>query len=168
MMGSLMFAMQQVAPPIESVFPFTVGGWVGMLTGIAALSILIYDRLRGSGKLDADLHNTVNDLERKASRSEHESSDTALQLATLERKLSEVGYELRGVDGQNGVKGLNRTHGVEIATIKKRLADMDVIAALFKAERSVYGGEEKRHFTRRSLDAKLAELAQPADDDDGN
>ncbi len=166
-----MFAIQQVAPPLESVFPTSVGGWVAMIVGIAAVVMLAYDRLRGSGRLDADMSNHVSDLARKIELVERECAVAEGALTQFDRKLSEVLYELRGVDGKNGVKGVNRSHALELASIQKRLGAMDVIAALVKA--GTYAGEDRRvQPPRRSLDSKLMEIVIPSvagdEDDDGN
>ncbi len=155
-----MFVMQQVAPSIDSVFPKSVGGWVAMIGGLVAVVLLLYDRLRGSGKLDADMNSRVNDLTRKIDKTDHEVCGIEGTVRSLDQKVSEVTYEVRGIDGQNGVKGVARSNATEIAHIKKRLSAMDVVAAIFKAERD----EDRR--PRRSLTAKLRNIVTHDEKDD--
>ncbi len=171
MLLELMLQLREAVPPIETGTPTSIGAWIGMISGGTALVILAYDRLRGSGKREADLNNKVNELQksfadlgRKVDILERELTVIEVNLSTIDRKLSEVLFELRGVDGQNGVKGAGRIHGLEIASIKKRLAAMDVLAALFKAERETYSGVERRHVTRRDFDVKLLEAVQTDDE----
>ena len=159
-MISVVFAMQQVAPSIDSAFPKSVGGWVGMIGGVIAVFFLLYDRLRGSGKLDADLSNRVAEMSRKQDRADHNTCGIEGTVKVLDQKVSEVVYEVRGIDGLNGVKGTARDNTAEIAAIKKRLSAMDVVAAIFKAERD----DDRR--PRRSLTAKLRNIVKPDDDDD--
>ncbi len=167
-MTSFLFAMQQVAPPADSILK-VIGISVAIMTGVVGLLLLLYDRLRGSGKLDADMHNSVRELTQKVAVLERDFGMIELQLSQLDKKLSEVLYELKGTDGLNGIKGLSRAHAAEIAAIKKRLHSMDVVAALLKAQQEAsYSGVEKRHSMRRDIDVKLMDLVRPDDDDDGN
>jgi len=162
-MGAFMFVMQQ-APSIDSVFPKSVGGWVAMIAGLIAVFFLVYDRLRGSGKLDADLSNRVAEMSRKQDRTDHNVCGIEGNVKVLDQKVSEVSYEVRGIDGQNGVKGTAKNNAAEIVAIKKRLSAMDVLAALFNADRE---DDRRSSPTRRSLTDKLKNIvARPDDDDD--
>lgn len=140
-----------------------MGASVGIMAGVVGLILLAYDRLRGSGKHDADMHGKVNGLLLRADSLDRDHGVVEVQLALLDKRVGEVLYELKGIDGQNGIKGNTRALAEEIRVMKLRLAGYDVVTALFKAERDQYAGPEKRHFTRRALDAKLAELGNTED-----
>ena len=154
----------QAVPKIETGTPTSIGAWIGMLSGGTALILLAYDRFRGSGKREADLTNKVADLCRQVETLERELTTIEVNLGMVDRKLSEVLYELRGVDGLNGIKGANRNQATEIAAIQKRLAAMDVVAALLKAERDNWKGDERRVSSRRTIDSKLLDLATGKDE----
>ncbi len=141
-----------------------IEAWVGILTGIAALAFLLYDRVHGAGKAIAKVDAKIETLCEKMNDFENTQVVMDGSLRTLSANITTLTHDFKGVDGTNGTKGAVRELRGDMAIVKKRLHSIDVFTALIKAEREAYAGTERRHNVRRELDAKLLDLAAPGED----
>ncbi len=142
-----------------------IEAWVGILTGIAALAFLLYDRVHGAGKAIAKVDAKIEVLCDKMDDFEGTQVTMDGHLRTLSVNITSLTHDFKGVDGTNGVKGAVRELRGDMVSIKKRLVAIDVFTALIKAEREAFSGKERRHNVRRELDVKLLDLAIPDEED---
>lgn len=135
---------------VESLWPTSVGGWVGLIAGSSALVLLIVDRLtaRGknlaviAGKLDT-LCGQVDDFEGK------------LQAVDgLVESVRELTQEWRGTPGSpNGYRAIIRDNQRRLDAIEKRNTGIDAI----RDEDERRGGGKHRRYSDRELNNLLPE-----------
>ncbi len=164
MMSELLFALQQVVPPITTGLPTSIGAYVGMFTGTAAFLFILYDRIFGAGRVFAKMDSKIETLCDKMDDFEGTQAAMDGNLRTLSANITTLTHDFKGVDGTNGTKGAVRDLRSDMATVKKRLHSIDVFTALIKAEREAFAGTERRVNVRREIDAKLLDLAVPDED----
>jgi len=140
----LLLLVPEVVPHVESFWPTSVVGWLGGVTGLVSLSILVHDRLTGRGKNLQSIADDLEDLDERVTDIENTDKIIDQTLQSIWGLLREIDYELRGVDKANGIKAAVRGLRTEIEKIHERNRQMDLLAARFKEMIRHYGGPERR------------------------
>lgn len=132
-------------PTPESVWPASIGGWVGLVAGSLALTLLIVDRLtaRGKnlaaigGKIDT-LCGQVDDMEGKLGA-----------VDGLAESVRELAQEWRGTPGSdNGYRSIIRENQRRLAAIEKRNYEIDAIKRARDEDDRRSGGQHRRQMDR--------------------
>lgn len=116
-------------------------GWGGFLFSLIACGVLVWDRLLGKGRAAAGLNGKIDNLCEKI-----EDMEGRLEVVDgLSRSVTELLFEWRGVDGNNGYKSIIRDNRNRIEKIEKR---NDAIDAVRKEDERRSGGLHRREIDR--------------------
>jgi hypothetical protein len=143
---------REVIAPVESVFPTSIGGWVGLVAGTTALALLIVDRLTARGKNLATIDRKIDGLCDQVEDIENTQKVMDGHLDTLSQEVRDLRYEWQGRDGNNGGRQRIREHETRIRAIEDRNIKIDAVTA---RERESYGGPERRRDLRREIDREI-------------
>lgn len=133
------------APAIETIWPTSAGGWVGLVAGSTALGLLIVDRLTARGKNLATISSKLDEL--------------CGQVADFEGKLEvvdglaesvrELTQEWRGTPGNpNGYRAIIQENQRRLAAIEKRNYEIDAIKKARDEDDRRSGGQHRRLMDR--------------------
>lgn len=148
----LNFLFAQVVAPIESGTATNVMGWGGFVFGLVACGILLWDRVAGKGRSLAGIENSIRGISEDCGELKSAQRIMDGLLLSLTGDVRELKFEIKGVDGQNGMKALLRQHSSEIESIHVRNRKADILAAIYERELKNYGGPERREAVRRARD----------------
>lgn len=148
----LNFLFAQVVAPIESGTATSIMGWGGFVLGLGAFAILLWDRVKGKGRSLAGIENSIKGISEDCSELKSAQKIMDGLLLSLTGDVRELKFEIKGVDGQNGMKALLREHSSEIEAIHVRNRKADILAAIYERELKNYQGPERRESIRRARD----------------
>lgn len=143
----------EVIAPVSSITPTSLFGWGGFVFGLVACGVLLWDRIVGRGRTNANLETAVRALGDDLKDMVETQKVMDSHLDSLSTGVRDLTHEVKGVDGLNGIKGLVKQHDVEIKAIHKRNQQMDILAAIYQRELDGYDGPERRQSVRRLKDA---------------
>ena len=134
-------------PAPETLWPTSVGGWVGLLAGSTALGLLVVDRLTARGKSLAKLDTKIDTLCDRI-----DDMDGRLKVVDgLAETVGELVFEWRGVDGNNGYKSIIREHDRRLDEIQQRNLRIDAIR---EEDDRRSGGKHRRMMDRELGDTE--------------
>lgn len=146
----LLALFAQVVAPIESGTATSIMGWGGFVLGLGAFGILLWDRITGRGRSLAAIDGKIDRLSEQVGELGGTQKIMDGHLASLSTAVGQLTYEVKGVDGLNGLKGKVRDLGEDVQSIQVRNAKMDVLAGMYERERRGYEGPERRQPLRGS------------------
>lgn len=134
----------QVIEPLQSVFPTSVGGWVGLIAGSTALALLAVDRLTARGKNLATIDRKIDGLCSQISDMEGELK----VVDGLADSVRELTQEWRGVLGDNGYRSRINRNSERITAIERRNYEIDAIKKARDEDERRSGGQHRRLMDR--------------------
>lgn len=139
----------QVIEPLQSVFPTSVGGWVGLIAGSTALGLLVVDRLTARGKNLATIDRKLDELCGKV-----DDMEGKLEVVDgLAGSVRELTQEWRGVLGDNGYRSRINRNSERITAIERRNTGIDAVQKARDEDERRSGGQH-----RRAMDRELNNL----------
>jgi hypothetical protein len=131
---------------VDSVFPTSIGGWVGLIAGSTALVLLVVDRLTARGKnlatIDRKIDGLCGDIE--------DMKDELKAVDGLAKSVQELTQEWRGVGDNNGYRALIRDSSRRIRVIEERNNRLDAVR---EEDERRSGGQH-----RRLMDEELSKI----------
>jgi hypothetical protein len=135
---------------VESIWPSSITGYVGLAAAMTSITIITYDRITGRASNWRDVKRDIKDLCDRLEREEAATKAVGSKLTDIDQLLTGINHELRGVGGDNGIRSAVRTIQTDISEIKKRNQRMDIKAAAFEQilRHPDYNGPERRNVVR--------------------
>lgn len=137
------------SPHIESFWPTSFVGWITSVSITATLGKMLFDRVTGRAVTLKGIGRDLSDLDERMKEYETTSGIMAQQLNGIERMLTDIDHELRGVRGDNGMKKTLQRLCADVEAIERRNADADIFNALVKQFLAKYDGPERRESVRQ-------------------
>lgn len=139
-----------IIEPIQSVFPTSVGGWVGLIAGSIALTLLVVDRLTARGRNLATIDRKIDGLCGQITDMEGELK----VVDGLAESVRELTQEWRGIPGSgNGYRSIINENRRRIDAMEKRNVGLDAI----REEDERRSGGKHRRAMDNELDRILPE-----------
>lgn len=127
---------------VDSIWPTSIGGWVGLVTGTSALVVLVVDRLTARGRSLATIDRKIDGLCTQITDMEGELK----VVDGLTESVRELTQEWRGVPGSdNGYRSIIRDNKRRIDAIERRNYGLDEVR---KEDERRSGGQHRRQMDR--------------------
>lgn len=136
------------APQINSLWPSSLIGLIGSLTGLVGFAVLMYEKITGKGRKLEAIDGSIKNLGLKIEAVELTDKIIDTKLDSLTSIVTDLDHEVRGVKGDNGIKAAVKECRSEIEKIHVRNRKMDVLGARFKEVMRQYEGPERREGMR--------------------
>jgi hypothetical protein len=135
-------------PQINSLWPSSLIGLVGSLTGLIGFAVLMYEKITGKGRKLEAIDGSIKNLGLKIEALELTEKIIDTKVDSLTDIVTDLDHEVRGVQGDNGIKAAVRECRVEIQKIHELNRKHELLRERFKEIIRHYEGPERREGMR--------------------